>query len=94
MSLWAVCGVTLSLGTAAFAIWRAAGGTANYYAGGVYGMTRRSHAGYALAGFTLAASFLLSLLWPAIPVIALLAAAVLLAIFYFTSFLRGFSDEE
>ena len=94
MSVWSWCGVAVSLVTALSATVRAFQPASNYYASGVYGMTRRTHAGYALAGFVLAGLSGLSLVRPEIPVTAILAAAVLLTILYFTSFLRGFSDEE
>ena len=94
MTPWAAAGLALCLVTGAVALRRARTGTKNFYESGVYGMTRQTHTRYALVSFVMAALFAVSYVEPAFPVIPLLAAAVLLSIFYFTSFLRGFSDEE
>ena len=94
MVLWRTAGLLMAILTAGTAFWRTLFGSAGYYESAVYGMTRRTHTGYALAGLALALLFAVSYVQPAIPVIPLAGAAVLLAIFYFTSFLRGFSDEE
>lgn len=66
----------------------------NYYAGDVYGMTPLTHRRYAAAGLLFVAIFVAALFVRSIPVVPLLAALTVLAIFYFSSFVRGFSDEE
>jgi len=89
----AAAGLLVSAGTAASAAWRAVRGTGNVYANEVYGMTAATHARYAAAG-TMAAC-LCAAAWfrPEVPETAAFAGAVLVSVFYFTSFLRGFSDE-
>ena len=78
----------------AFALRKKRGGAANYYERDVYAMTRRTHASYALASVLFAVLFVLGYFSAAVPTIPLLAAYALVFIFYFSSFARGFSDEE
>jgi hypothetical protein len=94
MFAWTTLGLAISLLMALTALTRRSGTSRNYYEADVYGMTPAVHSRYSLAGFVLAALFALAYFLPPIPVVPLLAVAVLVAIFYFTSFLRGFSDEE
>jgi len=94
MSVWSAAGLALALFTCACAAAAAVRPPANYYASTVYGIRRSGHVAYAAASLALAAVFVLSAWWHAIPAAVLLAPTVLAAIFYFTSYLRGFSDEE
>jgi hypothetical protein len=90
--MWAVSGLALSLFTAGFAWWRSSQAGRNYYAADVYGMTPAAHRRYAIICGAFAAVFLAALFIP-LPTVPLLGACVLVAIFYFSSFARGFSDE-
>ena len=94
MSILNVSGLVLSVVTGATAAVLARRGSTNYHAASVYGLTSAAHTRYALAGLTLAAGFGVAFFVAAIPSAALLTLAVLLAIFYFTSFLRGFAEDE
>jgi len=91
--MWTALGLALSAFTAAFAVVRARQKRANYYAAEVYGMTPATHRRYAAVSLLFAFAFIAAFFSPAIPTVPLLAAYVLLAIFYFSSFARGFSDE-
>jgi hypothetical protein len=57
-------------------------------------MTARSHRSYALVSLPFIGFFVAALVVPNVPAVPLLGLYALVAIFYFTSFLRGFSDEE
>jgi hypothetical protein len=57
-------------------------------------MTASTHVRYAAVSLLFAALFALALFVAFIPVFALLAVYTLVAIFYFSSFARGFSDES
>jgi hypothetical protein len=92
--MWAAIGLALSAFTAIFAFYRAEFVRANYYAAEVYGMTAAIHRRYALTSLGFAAAFCASFVAPVIPTVPLLAVYTLVAIFYFSSFARGFSDEE
>jgi hypothetical protein len=92
--MWAACGLVLALFSAIFAWLRSTHATGNYYAGDVYGMSRATHRRYAYAGAAFAAVFTAALFVHEIPTVPLLALYALIAIFYFSSFARGFSDEE
>ncbi|HEV3152453.1 MAG TPA: hypothetical protein VGZ02_01470 [Candidatus Baltobacteraceae bacterium] len=94
MTVWAWVGLGVALATGLRAAYAAVRPPANFYAEGIYGMRPATHAWYAIIGFALAALFAISSVQHAIPAAVLLAVAVLVAIFYFTSYLRGFSDEE
>jgi hypothetical protein len=65
-----------------------------HYDGAVYGMTPALHRRYAYLAVVLACAFLVGFVWPPMPTVILLGAAVLLAIFYLTSFLRGAEADE
>lgn len=94
---WLVNGAVYGLAAAAFlsvfALWRSTR-PANYYASHVYGMTAAVHRRYAALGALFIAVFACALRFDFIPVVPLLGAFTLLFIFYFSSFARGFSDEE
>lgn len=94
MGAWGTVGLVLSILTGGVAVWRARSEATNYYESGVYAMTPAVHTRYALVSFAFAALFALAYFRTFVPVVPLLAAAFLVSIFYFTSFLRGFSDEE
>ena len=94
MRTWSTAGLLLMLLTAAVALAQANRRGSNYYAAVVYGMIKASHTRYALAGLVLAVIFAVSYVQPAVPVVPMLGVAVLLAVFYFTSFLRGFHEDE
>lgn len=66
----------------------------SYYASEVYGMTTRTHRAYAGLSALFAALFVAAFFTPLVPAVPLLAAYALVFIFYFSSFARGFSDEE
>lgn len=90
----AFLGMAASFGLAllAFVRSRSAGG---FYDDAVYGMTPRTHLRYALAAALLGLAFGVMLVVHANGLtIAALAALTLLAVFYLTSFLRGFSDDQ
>lgn len=89
----AAAGLLICAGTAASAGWRAVRGSRNVYANEVYGMTPGTHARYAAAGTMAGCVCAAAWLRPEVPETAAFALAVLLSVFYFTSFLRGFSDE-
>jgi hypothetical protein len=84
----------MALAIAAFAFWRSRLVSTNYYEIHVYGMTAQTHRRYALVSLLFAGLFALAFAIPFIPVVAVLAVYVLVAIFYFSSFARGFSDEQ
>ena len=92
--MWSTFGIACALGLAVFAFTRSrqSGG---FYDAAVYGMTARSHRVYATASLALVVTFCVTLILRAENV-ALVAFAffVLLAVFYLTSFLRGFSDDQ
>ncbi len=92
--MWAEIGLALAVGTALFAAFRSLRAKRNFYAADVYGMTARSDRAYALIGTAFALLFLAAIFVRGLPTVPLLAAYVLIAIFYFSSFARGFSDEE
>lgn len=94
MTGWGIAGLGLSAITCAVAAWHAGAGSQGYYESGVYGMTRRTHGWYAAVSLGLAALFAVSYFRTVVPPVPLLAVAVLVAIFYFTSFLRGFVDQD
>jgi hypothetical protein len=67
--------------------------TATYYEGEIYALSPRSHRFYAAVALGFAAIFA-AFAALGIPAVIPLAAFVLTAVFYATSFLRGFSDME
>jgi len=92
--MWAGLGLTLSLFTAVFAWWRSARGPHDFYSADVYGMTSIAHRRYAAVSLVFAGAFLAALFFRSIPTVPLLAACAFVIVFYFSSFLRGYSDEE
>jgi hypothetical protein len=91
---WAICGLAASTFLAVFAVWRSTRSGSNYYASHVYGMTPAVHRRYAAIGAVFAAFFAISFAYGWVPVVPLLGVFTLVFIFYFSSFARGFSDEE
>ncbi len=94
VNFWIVVGFALSLITCVLSARGASAGSASSYASGEYGMSRATHSRYALVSFALMVLFAVSYFYAAIPAVPLLAVAVLISIFYFTSFLRGFADQD
>jgi hypothetical protein len=90
--LYAILGLTLSLGGCAAALWRSRA-PRSFYAADVYHMTRRSHRRFAALSVAFAAGFGLALRWPN-AMLPLLAVYTLALILYASSFARGFSDDE
>lgn len=91
--MWSVVGLILALAFAAFAWWRSR--AAGFYDGEVYGMTARVHQRYALVALALAVLFAaIHFTHSTAILIPCFAAFALLAVFYGTSFLRGFSDDD
>lgn len=90
----ASAGLVLALFVTAFATWRSRLVSTNYYETHIYGMTVQSHRRYAAVSLLFAVVFALSYMAAWVPVVPLLAVYVLVAIFYFSSFARGFSDES
>lgn len=92
--MWSMLGLFISLALALLALnrSRAAGG---FYDSAVYAMTSAAHKRYAWVSLCFALFFVFTLvrrhedlaLWG-------FAALTLVAIFYLTSFLRGFSDSD
>lgn len=84
----------LALALATFAIYRSrkAGG---FYDSDIYGMTAKTHRGYALAALLLSALLIVSQYLSFVGVqFALEAAVAILVVFYLSSFLRGASEEH
>ncbi|HEY9180766.1 MAG TPA: hypothetical protein VIO32_08595 [Candidatus Baltobacteraceae bacterium] len=92
--MWNAIGVALCCIVAAVASVKSNRAGAGYYAAEVYGMTARTHHAYAALSMLFAALFVIGFFVAAIPAIPLLGAYALIFIFYFSSFARGFSDEE
>lgn len=92
--MWSGMGLALCCILLAVAGWKSRGGSANYYERDVYMMSSRTHRAYALVSVAFACLFALSYAYGAIPVIPLLGAYTLVFIFYFSSFARGFSDQD
>jgi hypothetical protein len=92
--MWSVLGLGCAIGLAVLALVRSrrAGG---FYDSDVYAMTPVAHRAYATASLGFGAVFCATLVLHAdgVAIIAL-AAFTLLAVFYLTSFLRGFSDDQ
>jgi uncharacterized membrane protein required for colicin V production len=89
----ASAGLVISVIIAAFAAWRSRVVSSNYYETHVYGMTPSTHRRYAAVSLLFATLFAVALVCAYVPVFPLLAVYALVAIFYFSSFARGFSDE-
>lgn len=92
--MWSGVGLFLCCvaGITAFVKSKRTGGS--YYAREVYGMTARTHRAYLAISAAFAALFVVALFARAVPAVPLLGAYALVFIFYFSSFARGFSDEE
>ena len=91
--MWKAVGILIALAVA-IAAWnrgRAAGG---HYDADTYGMTPQTHRRYALGGLVLAALFAMSIFAPAVPATVVLAVAILVGVFYLSSFLRGAQADE
>jgi hypothetical protein len=86
-------GLLLAVFVAGFAWWRSGRVSTNYYETQVYGMTPRTHRLYAIVSLVFAAVFAGAFFVSVLPVVPLLAVYVLVFVFYFSSFARGFSDE-
>ena len=92
--LWSLLGALLSLTLAGLA-WLRSRSSGGYYDRSVYGMTDSTHRRYAIAGVGLAALFIgMAVTGSQAILIPAFAAFALLAVFYGTSFLRGFSDDD
>jgi hypothetical protein len=91
---WSIVGIVTSLAVLGVAGWRMRR-PAGFYDGAVYGMTRDTHRRYfGLELLLLLAFFATAIVHAGSVTIWLLAFAVLVAVFYLTSFLRGASEEE
>jgi len=84
-----LCGIVITV-----AALKSKHGKAGYYEREVYGMTARTHRAYAALSLAFCGLFTAGYFVSGIPVIPLLGAYALVFIFYFSSFARGFSDEE
>jgi hypothetical protein len=92
--MWNIGGLALSLAIAAIAVLRsrASGG---YYDAEVYGMLPATHRRYAAISLAFASFFAVAwALHAAAAGLAALTVYVLIAIFYVTSFLRGYADVD
>lgn len=92
--MWNSAGLLLCCVVIVIAGLKSKHGKAGYYEREVYGMTARSHVAYLTLSAIFGALFVAAYFTSGIPVIPLLGAYALVFIFYFTSFARGFSDEE
>ncbi len=92
--MWDVLGLAAAAATACFAWFCSTRTASNYYEGEVYGMTAHTHRVYALTSAAFTVLFAAALALASIPTVPLLAVFALVAIFYYSSFARGFSDEE
>ena len=92
--MWSGAGLALCGIVIAVALMKSRRASGSYYEREVYGMTARTHRAYASLSALFAALFAASFFTGVIPVVPLLGAYALVFIFYFSSFARGFSDEE
>lgn len=92
--MWSAVGLILCAILLAIALWKSRRATGSYYEREVYGMTPRTHRAYVSLSLLFAGAFAAAYFTAVIPVVPLLAAYALVFIFYFSSFARGFSDEE
>jgi hypothetical protein len=91
--VWSLSGAIAAIVMAGFAWWRSS--QRGFYDGDVYGMTAVTHRRYAIAAGLCAAGFAATYAMRLEALaIALLTLFTLLAVFYGTSFLRGFSDVD
>lgn len=87
-------GMAASIGLAALAFSRSRS-RGGFYDADVYGMTPTVHRRYAIAALVLAAVFgVILVVHAGAAALAAFAALALFAVFYLTSFLRGFSDDQ
>ena len=94
MSIWSLAGILLAVALAG-AAWNRSRGSGGFYDESVYGMTGATHRRYAVAGGAFAILFAaIALTHSDAILIPTYAAFVLLVVFYGTSFLRGFSDDD
>ncbi|HLI95714.1 MAG TPA: hypothetical protein VKT72_06460 [Candidatus Baltobacteraceae bacterium] len=91
--MWSGVGLALCVILIAVAALKSKHGRGSFYEREVYGMTRRTHRAYAILSAIFALAFIAAFFAP-LPTVPLLAAYALIFIFYFSSFARGFSDEE
>jgi hypothetical protein len=92
--IWSLAGLVLAAGIAVVA-WYRSRNQGGFYDAHVYGMTPASHRRYGLVSLAFVAYFALTLVWHwETAGIAGLALYALIAVFYATSFLRGFADDD
>ncbi len=89
---WVAIGLALCSVLSLFAFARSKRPYSSFYARDVYGMSSRTHALYAVIFAAGAAAFAVALAFSAIPAVPLLGIYVLIAVFYLSSFARGFED--
>lgn len=93
--MWSGVGLVLCAIVSAVALIKSSKrGAGSYYEREEYGMTARTHKAYLSLSALFAAAFAAALFTSAVPTVPLLAAYALIFVFYFSSFARGFSDEE
>lgn len=92
--MWSAVGLVLCGLVMAVAALKSKHGHGGYYEREVYAMTARTHRAYIALSAVFAAIFAAAFFVSGVPVIPLLGAYALVFIFYFSSFARGFSDEE
>lgn len=92
--MWSGVGLVLCAIVSAVALIKSKRGAGSYYEREEYGMTARTHKAYLSLSALFAAAFAAALFSSAVPTVPLLAAYALIFVFYFSSFARGFSDEE
>ncbi len=93
-TVWNFIGLGVSLAIAALA-WSRSRGSGGFYDAGVYAMTARTHAAYAVASLAFALFFAgaIALRWETLAVPGLALYAVV-ATFYAASFVRGAADAD
>jgi hypothetical protein len=92
--IWSLAGLVLAVAIALCA-WYRSRMKGGFYDAQVYGMTAASHRRYAVVSLAFAAYFASTLgLHLETAGIAGLALYALVAVFYATSFLRGFADDD
>lgn len=90
--MWAWIGIVVAALGGLVALRNARGPVRSFYAAEVYGMSRRSHARFALLSGAFVAAFAAALFLPMLPPIPILAVYTLLLVLYGASFARGFSE--
>lgn len=91
--LYSAIGLALSASVAALAAWRSRG-SGGFYDREVYGMDARAHRRYAALSLIFAVFFAAALaLRAGAAGVAGLALYAIVAVFYLSSFARGFADE-